>query len=77
MRKSQDSKGEILDEMPSNGKKELVESNSIREKDGPGIRPNSDLSQGEAARPDTITDAVMCLQTGGYYCCLLRGPPSI
>ena len=29
---------------------------------------------GEALRPDTVTDAVVCLQTGTYYGCSLRGP---
>ena len=31
--------------------------------------PTWDPSQGEAPRPDTITDAMVCLQTGTYHDC--------
>jgi hypothetical protein len=31
--------------------------------------PNWDPVQGEALRPDTITDATVCLQTGAYHDC--------
>jgi hypothetical protein len=33
-------------------------------------------SQGKAPRPDTITDAMVYLQTGTYHDCLLRSPRS-
>jgi hypothetical protein len=33
-----------------------------------------DIQLGEAARPDTITDAMVCLQTGAYQDCPLKVP---
>jgi hypothetical protein len=38
--------------------------------------PNWDPAQGEAQRPDTITDAKVCLQTGVYYDCPPKDPTS-
>jgi hypothetical protein len=35
-----------------------------------------DLAQREAPRPDTITDAMVCLQTGAHHVCPLRVPTS-
>ena len=45
-------------------------------KGGPGTGPNLDPTQGEAPRPDTITDAMVYLQTGAYHDCPLKGPTS-
>jgi hypothetical protein len=36
--------------------------------------PTWDPSQGEAPRPDTVTDAMLGLQTGAWQGCPLRGP---
>jgi hypothetical protein len=45
-------------------------------KGGPVTSLTWDPSQGEASRPDTITDSMVCLQTGAYHGCPLRGPTS-
>jgi hypothetical protein len=36
--------------------------------------PTWDPSHGRAPRPDTITDAMMCLQMGAWHVHLLRVP---
>jgi hypothetical protein len=36
--------------------------------------PNWDPAQGEAPRPDTITDAMVCLQTRAYHDCSPKAP---
>ena len=46
---------------------------SDRGKEGP---VTWDPSQGNAPRPDTITDSMVCLQTGAQHCCPMRGPTS-
>ena len=38
--------------------------------------PTWDLSHGVAPSPDTITDAMVCLQIGACNGCPLRGPTS-
>jgi hypothetical protein len=45
---------------------------------GPMTGPTWDPSHGGrgASRPDTIIDVMMCLQTGAWHGCLLRGPTS-
>jgi hypothetical protein len=67
-----DSKGGTLDEMPKGGKMELVELFLSKRTAGTKMKKKlrkrrfSDLpksAQGEAPRPDTITDAMVCLQT--------------
>jgi hypothetical protein len=45
-------------------------------KGGPVTGPNWGPAQGEAPKPDTITDAMVCLQTGAQHDCTLRGPTS-
>jgi hypothetical protein len=40
------------------------------------IGPNWDPAQGEAQGPGTVTDTVVCLQTGVYHGCHPRGPTS-
>ena len=39
--------------------------------------PTWDLSYGQAPNPDTITDAMLCLQTGAQHGCPLSGSTSI
>jgi hypothetical protein len=41
---------------------------------GPVTGLNLDPAQGNAPRPNTITDAMVCLQTGDYYDCPLKDP---
>ena len=36
--------------------------------------PTWDPSHGGTPRPDTVTDAMMCLQMGHWHDCSLRGP---
>jgi hypothetical protein len=38
--------------------------------------PTWDSSHGRTPRPDTITDAMLCLQTGAWHGCSQRGPTS-
>jgi hypothetical protein len=38
--------------------------------------PTWDPSHGSTNSPDIITDAVMCIETGAWHGCLLRGPTS-
>jgi hypothetical protein len=38
--------------------------------------PNWDLVQGDVPRPDTITDSMVCLQTGAYHDCPQKDPTS-
>jgi hypothetical protein len=38
--------------------------------------PNWDPAQGDAPRPHTITDAMVCLQIWDYHDCLLKDPRS-
>lgn len=35
--------------------------------------PNSDLVSGQEPNPNTINDTLLCLQTGTFHNCLLRG----
>ena len=45
-----------------------------RGKGGPVTGQNQKPAQGEALVPDTITDAMVCLQRGAYHDCPLKGP---
>jgi hypothetical protein len=49
-------------------------------KGGPVIGPTWDQTHSGVVRgapkPNTITDAIMCLQTGAWHGCPLRGPIS-
>jgi hypothetical protein len=39
-------------------------------------RPKLRFNSGEAPRPEGMTEAMVCLQTGGYHDCPLKGPKS-
>ena len=45
-------------------------------KGDPVTGPNWDPAQGEASRPDTITDAMVCSQKWAYHDCPLKDPTS-
>ena len=47
-----------------------------QEKDGPVTGPTWDPAQGVCLRPDTITGAIVCLQSGALHGYPLRGPSS-